>query len=124
MQRLIIMTLLLSFVASAADVTGKWTAHWEFSRADGTKRSGSTPLVLKQEGEKLSGHTYSTKGDPLSLREAKIDGDRVTFEVPDLYIPVKFELRLRDGKLAGKAMRMREERIEVMTVNCERVAEK
>ncbi len=124
MQRLITITLLAFSSASATDLTGKWMARWEFVRADGVRRSGSTPLVFKQDGEKLSGHTYSKDGDPVTLREGKIKGELVTFEVADVYIPVKFELRVTGEKLVGKAIRVREDRKEEMSVTCERVPEK
>ena len=63
-------------VALAADITGNWT---------GTIQMGDNPFPLtyafKQDGEKLTGTVTGPQGDPLTLQNGKVTGDKVSFFV-------------------------------------------
>src|SRR5262245_41293223 len=73
--------LALSFVASAADVTGKWV----FEQAG---RQGGNPtkvtLTLKAEGSKLTGNTSMPGRDgnamEAAITDGKIDGNNISFK--------------------------------------------
>jgi hypothetical protein len=76
--------LVVVFVAFAADVTGKWT-YEQAGRGGGPGRP--VTLTLKADGGKLTGSVpgFGRGGDapppPTDITNAKIDGDKVTFEV-------------------------------------------
>jgi hypothetical protein len=67
---------LTSWLASAADIDGKWTAD--------TQRKGggqvTETLVLKADGNKLSGTSQRT-GPPAAISEGVINGNVVSFKV-------------------------------------------
>ena len=62
--------------ALAADITGSWS---------GTLQMGDNPFTLtyafKQDGEKLTGTVIGPGGEPLTLNEGKVVGDKVSFFV-------------------------------------------
>lgn len=68
------LAVLLSAVALAADVSGKWKA--EFSTPDGTKRVNT--LSFKVDGGKLTGTVAGTQ-DETQIQNGKINGDEISF---------------------------------------------
>ena len=70
----IVAMLSLTFVAAAADVTGKWTA--EVPGRGGTQ---TTTFDFKASGNTLTGTVTTQRGDnPIS--DGKIDGDNISFK--------------------------------------------
>lgn len=66
--------LCVSFVASAADVSGKWTAEVP-GRGGNT---ATTTFTFKADGAKLTGSVTTQRGDdPIS--DGKVDGDNISF---------------------------------------------
>jgi hypothetical protein len=64
---------------AATDVTGTWEG--EFAMPDG---SASFPLsfTLKQDGMKVTGSISNPQGgDPITIIDGKIDGDKISFKV-------------------------------------------
>ncbi len=71
---LALMALLcFSFIASAADVTGKWTAE-----VPGRGGSQTTTFNFKVDGAKLTGTVGNMRGD-MPISEGKVDGDNISF---------------------------------------------
>ena len=66
--------ILLSVVATAADVSGKWKA--EFTTPDGTQRVNT--FSFKMDGGKLTG-TVAGGQDETQIQNAKINGDEISF---------------------------------------------
>src|SRR5579862_358787 len=68
---------LTCWVASAADIDGKWTRT-------NAGRNGGTPttqtLTLKSDGTNLTGTLAAGTGDPVNITEGKITGNMVTFK--------------------------------------------
>jgi hypothetical protein len=65
--------LCFSFVATAADVSGKWTAD-----VPGRNGAQTTTFTFKASGAKLEGTVTTQRGDnPIS--EGKVDGDNISF---------------------------------------------
>jgi hypothetical protein len=69
-----ILVLLLSGLASAADLSGKWKA--EFTTPDGTQRVNT--FTFKVDGGKLTGTVAGTQ-DETPIQNAKINGDEISF---------------------------------------------
>lgn len=89
--------LVLSVSVFAADVTGTWNVAVELSVG-----SGSPTIVLKQQGEKLSGTYTGTLGEaPVS---GKIDGDKVEFWFEAEAAGQKFRATYKGVVKDGKAM--------------------
>ena len=70
----VMVAALLSAVAAAADVSGKWKA--EFTSADGTARVNT--FTFKVDGGNLTGTVAGTQ-DETPIKNAKISGDDISF---------------------------------------------
>ena len=60
----------------AADISGNWTAT--MSMGD---NQFNLSYSFKQDGEKLTGTVTGPQGDPLTLNDGKVQGDKVSFNV-------------------------------------------
>jgi hypothetical protein len=67
--------LCLTFMASAADVTGKYTA--EVPGRNGTQ---TNTFTFKADGAKVEGAITTQRGDT-PIADGKVDGDTLTFTV-------------------------------------------
>jgi hypothetical protein len=71
------MALMLSAAtAMAADVTGTWTAT--ANTPDGS--SMQLTFTFKQDGNTLTGTVLGAGGDPITISNGKVDGDKFTFD--------------------------------------------
>jgi len=71
----VLLLVLTSVAAWAADVTGTWTGS-----IPGPNGDFSLTYVFKQAGDKLTG-TLSGPTDPLPIADGKVDGDKISFSV-------------------------------------------
>ncbi len=72
---LALCVMLLALGAStafAADITGKWTGNF----GDMT-----ISFEFKQDGGTLTGTAQGPQGDPIPLKEGKVEGDKISFLV-------------------------------------------
>jgi hypothetical protein len=93
MKKVAITTLILcmvSLVATAASIDGKWISEREVGAADGKTYSHTTTLTLKSEGDLLAGTVVQvsaapwmaeTNGRSFDIKDGKIDGDKFSFKV-------------------------------------------
>lgn len=69
-----VLLAVLAGAAVAADITGNWT---------GSMSMGDNQFTLtynfKQDGEKLTGTVTGPQGNPLTLNDGKVQGDKLTF---------------------------------------------
>ena len=63
--------------AMAADVTGSWTTQMQ------TQDGNMTTIIFnfKQDGAKLTGTVEGPGGQALEVKDGKVDGDKLTFDV-------------------------------------------
>jgi hypothetical protein len=77
LTRCAMLLALAAATASAADVTGTWTA--QMSGPDG---GGSTiTFHFKQDGAKLTGTVDGPQGEPMQISEGKVEGDKISFAI-------------------------------------------
>ncbi len=106
MKTLVCSLLFSALTLCAADVTGKWSGSFELKK-DGETRNPPAYLVLKQEGDKVTG----TGGPAADRQEAsvkgKVDGNQLAFvaakdgEGPEM----NFKLQLEGDELKGEVTR-------------------
>ena len=72
--RVVLLGVLVSLMAVAADVSGKWKA--EFTTPDGTQRVNI--FTFKVDDGKLSG-TVAGSQDETSIADGKVAGDEISF---------------------------------------------
>jgi hypothetical protein len=70
------MFALASMVVFGADVTGKW-----MSEAPANGKGGPQTFMLKSDGSTITGTIEGGRGGPLDIKNGKVDGDKVSFEV-------------------------------------------
>lgn len=77
-NRLMLCAVLAATTIFAADVTGKWRGF--VNRADGTRQ---TDLILEvaKDGDAIKGSVGPGDEDPRPLKDAKLEGDKLTFKV-------------------------------------------
>jgi hypothetical protein len=92
----------LALVLSGADISGKWVGTID------VEDSGSTTEVqveLVQKADTVTGKIGRTGGgDDGSIRNGKVEGTKVSFEVvsPQTSSPFKFTLTLVNDRLEGE----------------------
>ena len=77
LMALIALTLPLCAVA---DVTGKWSGSFEFTQ-DGENHTETAYLILKQDGAALTGSGGPSEEHQMAIRNGKVDGSKLTFEI-------------------------------------------
>jgi len=75
-MRTILLTLLLSALAMAADVSGKWNA--KVPGRDGNTRD--VTYNFKVSGSTLTGTTTGFQGNEIQISDGKVEGDTITFK--------------------------------------------
>ena len=99
--------LAATLVAQAADITGKWTA--QVPGRDGQTREQT--FTFKVEGEKLTGETSSERTGKSELKDGRVEGNKVSFNVT-----INFQgndVRINyTGTVAGDEIRFRAEAAE------------
>jgi hypothetical protein len=73
----VLMLALGSVSARAADVTGSWTAELSTPNGDSIQLA----FTFKQDGTALTGTVKGPQGDPITISEGKVDGDKISFKV-------------------------------------------
>jgi hypothetical protein len=104
MTRLLVLGALLAstcLVALGADIDGKWTAQFE-----GRGGTVTQTLMLKADGEKLTGTMDGGRGGPIEISEGMMHGDDVMFKVErDLGDKGKLTQNYK-GKMEGGELKM------------------
>lgn len=93
------LLLTIGVAAFAADIDGIWTGQIQ-----GPQGSMDITIVLKADGEKLTG-TYSSQLGDASIKEGSIKGDAVAFKVDREFNGTKFTIAYK-GKLAGDELKL------------------
>ena len=74
----LVMTVLATSLALAADVAGKWRA--DFETQDGQK--AHNVFTFQVDGEKVSGSVFSSfSGTEAKIEEGQIKGDQISFAI-------------------------------------------
>jgi hypothetical protein len=83
MRLFVFLLLAAALVLSAADVNvaGKWSGSFNITAPDGTNQEGTAFLVLKQDGDKITGTGGPDEERQWTIEKGSISGGKVTFEV-------------------------------------------
>jgi len=118
MKHLLLLALALAATALVAgDATGTWTGTM-------TVVSGDTypaRMVLKQEGDTLTGTAGPDENQQRPIKNAKVDHGVVTFEVPTEHAVMKFSLKQNEDDMSGEVTRELDGRTETAKVSVKRV---
>ncbi|HLN00783.1 MAG TPA: hypothetical protein VK335_15955 [Bryobacteraceae bacterium] len=95
--RIVFLGVLLSLVAAAADVSGKWKA--EFTTPDGTQRVNT--FTFKVENGILTG-TVAGSQDETPIKDGKVAGDEISFSAERPFGTFTY-----NGKLSGNEIKFK-----------------
>ena len=98
----ILALLTLTGPAAAADLTGKWTGTWE---SIGNPRGTFTEahhMTLKQDGAAITGTTGPRPDLQWEIRNAKLEGNKLTFNSAAGQLELAFSLEVEGDSIAGK----------------------
>lgn len=97
------LALLLSLpVAAAQDLSGVWAGSFNITM-DGETQPDLVHMVLKQEGEVLTGTAGPGVEQQYKVLDGKVEGNKVTFRIEAEVGVVKFALEMIEGHLKGEA---------------------
>ena len=78
MRRFIPWFLLLAIGSMAANLTGTWSGRFT---PEGGEHNIPQILVLKQQGQTLSGSAGPNAGEQYPIENGRVDGNKATFQV-------------------------------------------
>jgi hypothetical protein len=91
------LTLWVSF---AADIDGKWTGQTQ-----GRNGPQTQTLMLKADGNTLTGSVEGGRGGPVQISDGKIDGNSVSFSVVRVFQDNKI-LQEYKGTVSGGELKL------------------
>jgi hypothetical protein len=103
--------LLLALTAAglmAADATGTWTGTFTPAGKD----PGPAHVVLKQEGAKVTGTAGPTVDEQHEIQNGKAEEGKITFEVNNNNVTMKFVLNQDGDEMKGDVSRERDGQVE------------
>jgi hypothetical protein len=105
MKSLLLALLFSAMTLSAADVTGKWAGSFEVKNDDGEKQNQPAYLVLKQEGDKLTGTGGPAEDRQEAIISGKVDGNKLIFVAEREGRPMNFNLQVDGDSMKGEVTR-------------------
>ena len=107
MKRLLAVSLVIALatpVLFAATVTGMWSGTLEIRRPDGSGRRTPALVILKQDGDTVTGSAGASESNQTPIRNGKVNGDRLTFEVESGNQQfMRFDLKVSEDVIEGSA---------------------
>jgi hypothetical protein len=115
---------LMIFVAMnmlAADASGKWTGTMTVSTPDGVGKAMPALLVLKQDGDKLTGTAGPDENERHDIENGNANNGSITFQVPTGNAIMKFNLKHEGEEITGEITREREGQTQTAKLALKRV---
>ena len=105
--RIAMATLLVAVCATAADLSGKWKGSFSSNEPGDPARANPLFVVLKQEGNRLTGTAGPAESQQMPIKTGKAEGDHLVFEVDMGGGTIAFDLKSVGAELQGE-MRLSE----------------
>jgi hypothetical protein len=96
----------------ASDATGKWTGTLTVSTSDSAAEPLPAYLVLKQDGNKLTGTAGPSADEQHAIEKGRAENGDLTFEVTRGDSVMRFSLKQEGEEIKGDVMREREGQIQ------------
>ena len=91
MKRFLVISLVAA-VAFAADLTGKWTGTFQDMSEGANGGSDTAYMDLKVSGQAVTGTVGPNESSQMEIRNGKLEGTKLTFEVARGDLVMKFDL--------------------------------
>jgi hypothetical protein len=95
------IVLALTLSAGAMDLTGTWTGSLKVTGPDGQVQDDAIHMVLKQDGDKLTGTAGPSADQQMAIDKGTVTGNKATMEVAVGQGTFKFDLTLDADHLKG-----------------------
>ena len=121
---LLVIILFSATALYAVNVTGRWSGTLQM---EGEADSKPAYLILKQDGNKLTGSAGPSESEQHSFEGGKLEGSKLTFDVPlggQGEGSMHFALQVEGDQMSGQVKRNGEGRYEAAKISLKRVAEK
>ena len=82
MKKLLCSLLFSALALSAAGLTGKWSGTFEITNSNGEVKDDTAYMDLKQQDGEVTGTAGPNTEKQWPIRKGKLDGQKLTFEVP------------------------------------------
>lgn len=115
MMKSIAALLLAAIGVLASNATGTWSGTIQYDDQD---HSGPAHMVLKQEGERITGTAGPNADNQFAITEGKFANGHLTFEIPTQ--GMKFDLKQESDQISGKVVRDHEGEIRTATIHLKR----
>ena len=101
-MRILLLVLILAAVMPAADLdlSGRWSGTMKMTEP--APRDGTALLLLKQAGSTITGTAGPSEDRQLPIDNAKIDGNKLTFNVQAEDVNLKFVMTIDGKHMAGE----------------------
>jgi hypothetical protein len=76
-------------------------------------------MILKQEGDKLTGSGGPNESEQIPISNGKVDGDRLTCQINEM----NFELRVKEDQIEGDITRERDGQTQNAKLSLKRVVQ-
>ena len=110
--------LLFAMCLMGAGVSGKWSGS---IMPNGEEHSRPVYMILHQDGDKLTGSGGPNESEQHPMQNGKVDGDRLTFEVPSGNGVFSFDLKIAGDEIAGDLQYKDENETHTARVSLKRV---
>ena len=99
--KLVLLPIVMVLMATAADISGTWSGTLKVTGPDGQSQDDTIHMILKQDGNKLTGTAGPSASEQLPIQKGAVDGTKVTMEVPVPKGAFKFTVTLEGDHLRG-----------------------
>ena len=100
MQKIVVLTLLLTASLFGADISGKWKGT-----AEGPNGTIERTFTFKVDGNKLTGESESQMLGKATISDGKIDGDNISFTINANFQGNEMKLEY-SGKVVGDEIKL------------------
>lgn len=95
----VLITVLFTLNLEAANTTGRWSGQF---RVEGGDHDIPQLVLIKQEGNKITGSGGPNESEQYPIEKGSIDGDHVQFELTTGDWKFAYDLKIDDTKMMGK----------------------
>src|SRR5947209_1165983 len=105
MKLLTLAFFLSTMLLTAGDVSGHWSGNFELKSPDGETRTPPVYLILKQDGNTVTGSGGETLEDRHEITKGTIEGNKVVLDVQAGGGGIHLEFTVDGDQLNGEARR-------------------
>ena len=81
MRKLIVLIMLCALAHGATPLTGKWSGSFDITNSDGDKKADTAYMDLSEQDGTVAGTAGPNAEKQWALRNGKLNGQKLTFEV-------------------------------------------